>query len=104
MYFSQSAKGSTSSSPTVRQYSTTLSSPHHANPRGGTRQSVFFPMIYLAAPPRAHVLLEVPVEHVQPALVRKHRHEVAARRRRQRRHLSLHAPLRRNPRGELPPG
>ena len=45
VYFSHSANGLISSSPTVRQYRTTLSSPHHANPRGGTRQSVFLPMI-----------------------------------------------------------
>ena len=41
VYFSQSANGLTNKRPKVRQYKTTLSSPHHANPRGLTRQLVF---------------------------------------------------------------
>ena len=101
VYFSQSANGSISSSPTVLQYKTTLSSPHHAKPRGGTRQSVFFPMIYLEPNPDSDVFLEVPIEHVQPPLIRKNRDKIPARRRRERGYLPLHAALDRNPRGDV---
>ena len=101
VYFSQSANGSISSNPTVLQYSTTLSSPHHAKPRGGTRQSVFFPMIYIETPADSDVVFEVSIEHVQPSLVRKNRDKIAARRRRKRGYLALHAALDENSRGDV---